>query len=270
TVLVTLHTAQLHAPLAAPQKIRSGLCGSFPQRSTRKQAICQTQHSGLQMGNDLLRQRQLTNSAASEARSEQHMGSIFQQGDETKLRISAAAPAGWRTSKCLNVLIAIGNIQSAAIQTHDPPFSIPRASRMWLGNRSYDLVVNRLHHFPSQPLPCLRDAGLACDFVALLTPQQPMHAHQQTPQHLPATGSHPHSQTHHVIDHQMSRKIAFPLTGSALLLQNLSYPSRRISSRQNPHCQLVRDTATVRQVFGSKFHALLSCPKLRPNTSNGP
>src|SRR5260221_3581420 len=265
-VLEALHTSKLHAPFTAPQQIRSRCRRPLPQRPAGEQPVRQAQQPSLQLRNHLLGQMQLTASTTPQLRSKQHVRPILQQSHKAQLRVSAGAARRRRPPECPRVFFTVSNIHRAAVQTDHAPVPVPGSLRMSFPNRSHHFIVDGLHHFPAQPLPRLRNARFPGYLVSLLAPQQPVPSAQRATQHFPATGSHPKSQPHDVIDHQMRRQLPLPLARPTRPLENFFHLGCRIPLSQDSHRQFVRDSLPIRQVSGLTQHkSPSSCPHSKPN-----
>src|ERR1019366_6428976 len=96
--------------------------------------------------------------------SEQHMRAVFQQRHKSNLRISAPAAAGSWPPEGFLVSHLIGDIQGAAIQTHQPPTVIPGSFAGLDSDRLDGLIVQLLEYLPSQSCASLRYPRLAGHF----------------------------------------------------------------------------------------------------------
>src|SRR5262245_13828914 len=118
------------------------------------------------------------------------MGPVFQQPYEPDFGESAGATGAAWPPKCLGIFRRIGHVQGAAIQTHQPPLTIPCSLRLLLCNLGYDRVIESLQRLASQPCARLRNAGIASDLHGGGWPHEPLNALQEAAQYLPIGGAH--------------------------------------------------------------------------------
>src|SRR5260370_8809742 len=132
----------------SPEQVAIASLGFGPQRETKEKSIRQTQHPGLQLGNHLLGQSDLTGGVASHPATHQHMRPILHKCHEAQLRISTASPAGGGTPKLVFVLLGVGHIQGADVQADQSPGSIPPPPRLLRTDRYTYLLLHPPQRFP--------------------------------------------------------------------------------------------------------------------------
>src|SRR5260370_20283981 len=132
----------------SPEQVAIASLGFGPQRETKEKSIRQTQHPGLQLGNHLLGQSDLTGGVASHPATQQHMRAILQQRHEAQLRISTGSPAGRGPPTLVFVLLGVGHIQGAAVQADQSPGSIPPPPRLLRTDRYTYLLLHPPQRFP--------------------------------------------------------------------------------------------------------------------------
>ena len=135
-----LQALQAHVLAHPPDQFGPGGGGLAPQFRTVKVAVRQTQHLGRQTGSNILGERHFTHIAAIRLGAEENVGSIFQEGDKSQLWICAGSAAGRGSPKRFGNLGGIGDIQRAAVQTHDSPGAISCAARALHPDRGCNLM----------------------------------------------------------------------------------------------------------------------------------
>src|SRR6516162_6565118 len=148
------------------------------------------------------------------------MSAILQQRDEAQLWIGAGSPAGGRTPKLIFVLLRVGDIQRATVQTDQPPLSIPRSSRVLRSDRYDHLLIEPSQRFRAETRASLRDAGLTRRLHGFVGLGEPLDAFKQAAQHFAIGGVHVERQRNHVIHHQTRRQFSLPDAGLTSLGQN--------------------------------------------------
>src|SRR5580658_3638179 len=117
------------------------------------------------MGQHRSRQCDLAGGAACHLRAEQDVGADFGQRYETDLWIRARAATGPRTAKSFVIVLLVGDIQRAAVQTYQTPPAIPSAFRGFHRNRLHYFIVELPDQWRSQMQTLSRirrPCGFAC------------------------------------------------------------------------------------------------------------
>ena len=114
------------------------------------------------------------------------------------------------------------------------------------------------YRLPSQPRARLRNARLARHLDRHRRIEQPLDALQQTAKHLAIRRVHIQSQRDHVVDHDMSRKIALPDTGCPGRFQNRVHLCHREGFCNHPETDVVGDPAAFRKGRNRSRHLALS------------
>jgi hypothetical protein len=156
----------------------------------------------------------------------------------------ALAPAaGAGTTKLLFVFRSIGGVQRAAIQTDQPPPTVPGSLGAFLGNGEHHSFVQLFQRLGSQPASRLRDSRLAGDPYRYRRIQQPLHSFQQTTQYFAIRRSHVQRQRDHVVDDDVSGQIPLTDAGAFGLLQNRIHLLARKKSGNHAQADVIGDAA---------------------------
>ena len=226
----------------------------MPQFEAKELPVSQTEHVLSQARKHRFGQRDFARPVTVHLAAEQYVRAVLHQGYKTDLRISARASACPGARESIFVDLLVGDIERAAIQTHQSPTPKPGAPRTPHRDRLDQVIVQLPQSLPTQPCASLRDARLASHPHTGRWIAQPLDSFEQTTQYLAVGGLHVQRQGNDVVDNHLGRQVA--LTNAGLSRFRQHWPDRRKRKRLGDYAKtdVVRYPGTRRKFSNRTRH----------------